>query len=206
MKITVIPFLLCAVALSGCTSIKPLPSKYDLPVMGITHLFPLQEKQEFVFCSICPKPTPKTLDIPEEKPVVVQPAPFVYTPPVAPVEPIKKPEPIKFIVPFRLDSSQLGPRGHKAVEQIIASFNEVDITKYDVAVHGYTDDLAGHQYNKKLAWQRAHTVLGEIRKAGERMPIMVTAEGECCFISDNSSKRNRAPNRRVEVIIVLQPK
>lgn len=208
MKTRTLPLLVVTASLLvvGCTS-KRLPSKYDLPLAGIAHIEPIGLKQQFVVCSICPHPTPKTLAVPEEVVEAVVEMP-VYTPaPVAaPAVQLIAVARTSLIVPFKYNSSLLGPRGKREVKNALVVLKSLDLDEYNVTIHGYTDDLGTQPFNQKLAWKRGHAVLNELRKEQVRTPIMVTANGECCFVTDNSSEVKRSPNRRAEVVLILKRK
>lgn len=65
--------------------------------------------------------------------------------------------------------------------------------KASLLVKGYTCGLGGKKQNDKLALARAKAVNRILESVGVK-PIMVSGEGQCCYVSDDN-----ALNRRVEI-------
>ena len=209
IKTTLLTLIACTFVI-GCAASKKWPSKYDLPVSGVAHTKALGINQKFIFCTICPKPTLKTLAFSEDVEVVpsiqepLRPL-YVLAPSAIPCA-VSVPVTTKFIVPFKFNSFKLGPHGKVEISKINAAFKLIELSNYEITIHGYTDDIGKKSYNKLLGWNRARTVYNNINKIILLQPFKVVTNGECCFIADNSNEFKRAPNRRAEVVLILKPK
>jgi outer membrane protein OmpA-like peptidoglycan-associated protein len=71
-----------------------------------------------------------------------------------------------------------------------------------VLIEGYTDNVGGDAYNRKLSAERAEAVANELVRLGVTPKrIEAVGHGEQHPVASNDSDTNRALNRRVEVYI-----
>ena len=73
---------------------------------------------------------------------------------------------------------------------------------HTVRLEGHTDDIGSHQFNERLARQRAHFVEGWLKQRGLTNPIEIDAQGKCCYANDNKTDEGRAANRRVTILLL----
>lgn len=71
-----------------------------------------------------------------------------------------------------------------------------------IELDGRTDDIGPKAVNDRLARQRAEHVRDWLLREGVKAPIVLSAEGGCCFADSDKSESARQRNRRVEVRLV----
>ncbi|HMY00217.1 MAG TPA: OmpA family protein [Agitococcus sp.] len=105
----------------------------------------------------------------------------------------------------------------KKLDNILFDFNKSNLTnvarlklisylpilsKSNVVLNGYTDDLGSNEYNKNLSNNRAESVKKMLIEYGvHESKITINGFGECCFIKPNFTDESRSINRRVEIYI-----
>ena len=106
---------------------------------------------------------------------------------------------------FQSGSWSVGTEGKKAVQQL----GNVLAENPDIAVliEGHTDNVPMRSKynitNWNLAFDRAYSVLKTMIGAGfPRERVSISSYGETKPIINNSSKENRALNRRIEIVVV----
>jgi outer membrane protein OmpA-like peptidoglycan-associated protein len=102
---------------------------------------------------------------------------------------------------FATDSAQLQPSARKKVEKVAQLLKRYPQTIVGVA--GFTDDRASYEYNLKLSKRRAQSVARLLSINGRRPYIKGCSESKP--LVPNTSARNRALNRRVEVYLFADP-
>ncbi|MAZ47452.1 MAG: hypothetical protein CME65_02750 [Halobacteriovoraceae bacterium] len=96
------------------------------------------------------------------------------------------------------ESKDLLRKVDKTIEKLNASY---------LIVQGHTDSTGSSSINKKLSKKRAVTIANYLRETGKNdIGIEVEAMGETQPIASNSTKKGRAQNRRVDIIINAAPK
>lgn len=159
---------------------------------------------DYVQCppAACPTRTPKTLDIPEPRPIQAIPHPEPANP--DPIPPDEATVPAanatrSWSVPFAFGSAQIGPVGQGILLQVIAELPNAG----HIHLSGRTDNSGPLAANDALAAARAKAVRDYLVKArpdlAEAMDI--DAQGDCCFIAPNDTPASRARNRRVEITV-----
>jgi chemotaxis protein MotB len=103
---------------------------------------------------------------------------------------------------FRSGSSTLGPRGKQAIAQIARSLNSREYEDLSIVVEGHTDSDGNAATNWDLSVQRATAVVKELTRDGVA-PDRIVAAGRGLYapIAPNTNSRNKALNRRVEIIL-----
>ncbi len=71
-----------------------------------------------------------------------------------------------------------------------------------IELDGRTDDIGSKAVNDRLARKRAEHVRDWLLREGVKVPIVLSAEGACCFADSDKSESARQRNRRVEVRLV----
>lgn len=197
-------------AFAGCATKTPVP---DPVLPQPDHAWPIAQVQEpgrlrFVVCSDCPQRTVKTLPgqsaVAESRPTATT---VVRTAPIPSPKPSSAalPEHKRFVatVHFALNSSKLRP----AQREQLAALLPVLVFATDLQVTGYTDDLGPPALNDRLARARASAVVRAIgasdRYEGDAPLPVPQGRPLCCYVTDNRSEQERAPNRRAEVVFSI---
>jgi OOP family OmpA-OmpF porin len=157
-------------------------------------------KRQFLACpeTECPSPTRKTLAV-VELPARMQKSPDS----VKTVDAVPKVTPPQDTVEQRTVHFQFGkalptPQGLKAILDLPAVAKGATRIELD----GRTDDIGSKAVNDRLARQRAEHVRDWLIREGVKAPIVLSAEGACCFADSDKTESARQRNRRVEVRLV----
>jgi OOP family OmpA-OmpF porin len=156
--------------------------------------------RQFLTCpeSECPSPTRKTLVV-VDLPARAQKSPES----VKAVDAVPKVMPPQETVEMRTVHFQFGkalptPQGLKSILDLPAVAKAATRIELD----GRTDDIGSKAFNDRLARQRAEHVRDWLLKEGVKAPIVLSAEGACCFADSDKTESARQRNRRVEVRLV----
>jgi OOP family OmpA-OmpF porin len=100
-------------------------------------------------------------------------------------------------IAFRFDSTELTDLGKGQVYLAAQRLKEKsDVT---VVIEGHTDAVGSEEYNRKLGFRRAQTVMKELSALGiDATRMSAAAVGETAPLIDQGSQWARAVNRRVE--------
>jgi outer membrane protein OmpA-like peptidoglycan-associated protein len=108
--------------------------------------------------------------------------------------------PVKFILYFPHNSSELTSNSKTALPQIIQTIQERSST--DIVVSGHTDTVGATEYNYRLSFDRAKVVYGIlVAKGVVPANITVTSHGKGNLLIKTADKVAEPRNRRVEVVI-----
>jgi len=116
--------------------------------------------------------------------------------------PVNKKEDLELLkkgIQFKTGSSKLTKASYKILDDIVKLLKKVESAKLEV--QGHTDNTGSEQTNKKISQDRADMVANYFIKKGiaaER--VRAVGYGSEKPIADNNSKKNRAKNRRVELV------
>ena len=109
-------------------------------------------------------------------------------------------------VTFDTYSSRIRPEGRKILDKIIRILNTYKIKK--ITIEGNTDDrpvlkTSKYRDNWELSTARAISVLRYLVRYSDIHPRFMTAAGNAEYnpLKSNNSPRNRAANRRVEIVV-----
>jgi outer membrane protein OmpA-like peptidoglycan-associated protein len=102
---------------------------------------------------------------------------------------------------FATDSDELQPSARKKVEKVARLLQRYPQTIVGVA--GFTDDRASYEYNLDLSKRRALHVAEILTVGGHRPYVKGCSESKP--LVPNTSARNRALNRRLEVYLFADP-
>lgn len=146
----------------------------------------------------CPSPTRKTLavvDLPARPQKAQGSAKAVDAGPkvTLPQETVEK-----RTVHFLFGKAVPTPQGLKT----ILDLPDVSKAAAKIELDGRTDDIGSKAFNDRLARQRAEHVRDWLLREGVKAPIVLSAEGACCFADSDKTESARQRNRRVEVRLV----
>lgn len=117
--------------------------------------------------------------------------------------PIVFPDPILYRIKSRFASGRHNLRPD-AIETLEVLVEKLKGTLHDetLEIIGHTDSVGGSKYNQKLSQRRAQSVANYLIAHGiRRYSISVLGKGEGEPIEDNETKKGRAANRRIDVLI-----
>ena len=103
---------------------------------------------------------------------------------------------------FDLGKSILKPEGIAAVKKFAADLKQM--SKGNISIDGYTDDIGTDEANSKLSLERAKSVsfiLQQELKGAGNFSFTESGKGKSQPVAPNTNEENRKKNRRVEIII-----
>ncbi|MBD0852554.1 OmpA family protein [Maribacter arenosus] len=102
---------------------------------------------------------------------------------------------------FDTGKSELKPEGMEALKKLVESISV--LKKGNVIVEGHTDNVGSAESNKKLSLARAKSVSAELKKLlpSQNFKWKERGHGEEKPLVENDSEKNRAKNRRVEILV-----
>jgi outer membrane protein OmpA-like peptidoglycan-associated protein len=111
-----------------------------------------------------------------------------------------------YSIQFASGSATILPVSYSVLDQLA---DEIEITKYGVALHGHTDAAKwtgltpeqSAEKNMTLSQARASAVEAYLRKKGLTNVIRSYPHGQEEPVADNASEAGRAKNRRVQVVL-----
>lgn len=183
--------LAATLTLVGCASTTSVQDAQKATYYGAQQQNHGTDRPEWVVCTNCRTPTPKTLAV----------MPSVSLPqrqPVPPAPVAKGAEKHRYEVRFAFDSARLSPAARAKLKRIGYELQGAD----HIEVLGRTDAIGGKHYNDKLARRRARAVVAYFKKHGVNASLRVEGRGKCCYAAPNDSARHRRLNRRTIVIVV----
>jgi OOP family OmpA-OmpF porin len=108
---------------------------------------------------------------------------------------------------FAFDSDKLSDAGKTYISNYRDQLGDELVQAFAIIVLGYTDSTGDEKYNLDLSKRRANAVADYLSSLGVPADKMKTVgRGENDPIVPNDSEENRAQNRRVEVVVVGQPR
>ena len=116
--------------------------------------------------------------------------------------PVNKKEDLELLkkgIQFKTGSSKLTKASYKILDDIVKLLKKVESAKLEV--QGHTDNTGSEQTNKKISQERADMVANYFIKKGIAADrVRAVGYGSEMPVADNNSKKNRAKNRRVELV------
>ncbi|MEM0994859.1 MAG: OmpA family protein [Bacteroidota bacterium] len=103
---------------------------------------------------------------------------------------------------FSSGSQSIGRRGRQAISQIARTLNSRENADLGIIVEGHTDSDGNATKNWDLSVLRATSVAKELVNNGVQ-PERITASGKGLYapVAPNTTRSNKARNRRVEIIL-----
>ena len=105
---------------------------------------------------------------------------------------------------FRENGSTLDAKGKADLDQLVSSTSGV--TGYVIEIAGYTSSTGSAKYNQKLSEDRAASVVHYLIENGNvpvRQIVVPAGYGETHPVAENTDRKGRALNRRVEVKVLV---
>ena len=107
---------------------------------------------------------------------------------------------------FKRDSSDLNDLGKDFLNKHLTARAQSKRVPY-IEIIGHTDDKWEDDYNMQLSKERAASVRDYLVSQGvDASKIVITGMGETMPIASNTTKKGRAQNRRVEILLVGRAK
>ncbi|WP_206483156.1 OmpA family protein [Thalassotalea sp. G2M2-11] len=121
------------------------------------------------------------------------------------IDVIREGDNIRLVMPsnitFATDQSYISAGFHQTLNDVASVLLKFDKTL--LSIEGHTDNTGSEQYNQTLSTKRAQSVKQYlISKSIQDTRLKISGFGESRPIVDNSTERNRALNRRVEIQII----
>ncbi len=110
------------------------------------------------------------------------------------------PEPVHFILYFRLDTDDLTPESQALLPQFFRAVRER--SPADVSIVGHTDTMADREYNYRLGLRRANRVVDLLVLQGvDRSSLDVDSHGKDDLLVKTGDQVPEPRNRRVEITV-----
>jgi outer membrane protein OmpA-like peptidoglycan-associated protein len=108
---------------------------------------------------------------------------------------------------FAFDSDVLTDQGKEAREEYRTQLRPELSEAYAGIIIGHTDSTGNDQYNMDLSKRRAQSVADYLVSTGvDPDKLRVVGRGENDPIASNDTEEGRAENRRVDIIVVAEPR
>jgi outer membrane protein OmpA-like peptidoglycan-associated protein len=108
---------------------------------------------------------------------------------------------------FAFDSDVLTDDGKTAIEEYRSKLRPELSEAYAGIIVGHTDSTGNDEYNLGLSKRRAQSVVDYLVSTGvDRDKLRVVGRGENDPIASNDTEEGRAQNRRVDIIVVAEPR
>jgi outer membrane protein OmpA-like peptidoglycan-associated protein len=159
-----------------------------------------------------PPPVAAAAEAMPVRPVLAPPAPGALSQPPSETPPPHQgappapsaPEPTGAPLPllhFEFDSTRLTPDSEPRLQAIVETLHKWPDLRIEVA--GHSDAVGSRSYNQRLSLRRARAVADRLVSAGiDGARLQVRGYRESRPLVDNHSRKGRAMNRRVELILI----
>jgi OOP family OmpA-OmpF porin len=108
---------------------------------------------------------------------------------------------------FAFDSDKLTDDGKNAIEEYRAKLRPELSEAYAGIIIGHTDSTGNAEYNMGLSERRAQSVADYLVSTGvDAEKLRVTGRGKNDPVASNDTPEGRAQNRRVDIIVVAEPR
>jgi len=188
-----------AVLLTGCASqptVESAPQTIQQRIEWLGAKWAVCDEPE------CPKPTPKTVELLAQAPVVPRvsqptktPEPALQQAPRQPTQAAQAQQREPVVLRFAFAKAEPVGDWRAAIGAIVEAARPNDV----LLIKGYTDDVGSVAYNDRLAMRRAEAVASVLRRRGIKNPMEIEAYGKCCYVASNATEQGREQNRRAEV-------
>jgi len=110
------------------------------------------------------------------------------------------PEPVRFVLYFRLDSDDLTPESQALLPEFFLAVRER--TPADVSIVGHTDTIGDREYNYRLGLRRANWVADLLVVQGvDRRTLDIDSHGKDDLLIKTGDQVPEPRNRRVEITV-----
>ncbi len=103
---------------------------------------------------------------------------------------------------FKIDSYKLTAKGKKELKRVMKEIQN-NYPNRKIIVIGHTDSIGSFEHNQRLSENRAKTVVDILKDGIDEENISYDGQAFTDPIAPNNTKKGRAKNRRVEIIIQL---
>jgi OOP family OmpA-OmpF porin len=108
---------------------------------------------------------------------------------------------------FAFDSAELSDEGKNAIEEYRKQLRPELSEAYAGIIIGHTDSTGKAEYNMGLSKRRAQAVADYLASTGvDSQKLRVTGRGKNDPIASNDTDEGRALNRRVDIVVVAEPR
>ena len=108
---------------------------------------------------------------------------------------------------FAFDKADLTEAGKAAIEEYRKQLRPELSEAYEGIIIGHTDSVGDADYNIGLSKRRAEAVAAYLASTGvESAKLRVLGRGETDPIASNDTKEGQAENRRVEIVVIGEPR
>jgi outer membrane protein OmpA-like peptidoglycan-associated protein len=108
---------------------------------------------------------------------------------------------------FAFDSAELTDAGKNAIEEYRKQLRPELSEAYAGIIIGYTDSTGNPEYNMQLSKRRAQAVADYLVSTGvDPAKLRVVGRGANDPIAPNDTSENRALNRRVDIVVIAEPR
>jgi len=108
---------------------------------------------------------------------------------------------------FAFDSAELNAEGKNTIEEYRKQLRPELSEAYAGIIIGHTDSTGNAEYNMGLSKRRAQAVADYLVSTGvDASKLRVTGRGKNAPIASNDTEEGRALNRRVDIIVVAEPR
>jgi OOP family OmpA-OmpF porin len=108
---------------------------------------------------------------------------------------------------FAFDSAELTDQGKDTIEEYRAKLRPELSEAYAGIIIGHTDSTGNDEYNMELSKRRAQSVADYLVSTGvDPDKLRVIGRGENDPIASNDTEEGRAQNRRVDIVVVAEPR
>ena len=108
---------------------------------------------------------------------------------------------------FAFDSADLSDKGKNTIEEYRKQLHPEISEAYAGIIIGHTDSTGKPEYNMQLSKRRAQSVADYLVSTGvDPNKLRVLGRGENDPIAPNDTPENRAKNRRVDVVVIAEPR
>jgi outer membrane protein OmpA-like peptidoglycan-associated protein len=108
---------------------------------------------------------------------------------------------------FAFDSAELTAAGKNTIEEYRKQLRPDIATAYAGIIIGHTDSTGTPEYNMQLSKRRAQAVADYLMSTGvDPKKLRVIGRGKNDPVAPNDTPENRAKNRRVDVVVIAEPR
>lgn len=107
---------------------------------------------------------------------------------------------LKLTIEFDWDSDRIRPEGYSKLKKLAKALRDPSLSYNFVCIMGHTDSDGSAEYNLRLSYRRAYSVMNFLVSEGFKKELFkVYGFGESKPCAPNDTPENKQKNRRVEV-------
>lgn len=107
---------------------------------------------------------------------------------------------------FAFDRWELQEGARRVLKQLAAEIQQHSVQR--IRIEGHTDNIGGAEYNRRLSEKRALAVRRYLQSLPglQNLPMGIHGYGESRPVASNATEKDRERNRRLEIVVLLQPR